>query len=230
MASQPDTVADRYCYTREEVQFRYQRRTRSVLRLLRGAGLLPLSNSRILDVGCGRGDWLADFEMWGAGRAGLAGIECEPARAQATRARFAALRDEHGAIQEMGADIRHGDASVLPWPDQRFDLVVQSTLFTSIPEASNREQIASEMIRVLRPHGAILWYDFTYDNPANRAVRGVSLPEIRRLFPGFHLRSKRITLAPPLARLIVPWSWHLAEALEGLQLLNTHVLAVLRRT
>lgn len=230
MASPPDTVADRYAYTREDVQFRYQRRTRSVLRLLRDAGLLPLSKCRILDVGCGRGDWLADFEMWGARRADLAGIDQDPVRARAAHARFAALRDESGVVDAPGADIRQGDASMLPWPDQSIDLVVQSTLFTSVLDAATREQIAAEMMRVLRPNGAILWYDFTYDNPANRAVRGVSLPEIRHLFPGFHLRSTRITLAPPLARRIVPWSWHLAEALEGLRFLNTHVLVVLRRT
>jgi hypothetical protein len=83
---------------------------------------------------------------------------------------------------------------------------------------------------VLRPDGAILWYDLRVDNPRNPNVRGVRGAEIRALFPDFRLRLRRVTLAPPHARRLVPRSWLLAGLLERFVVLNTHYLGLLRRT
>jgi hypothetical protein len=73
----------------------------------------------------------------------------------------------------------------------------------------------------------ILWYDF-WLNPTNKQTRGIRPPEIRRLFPGCGFEFHRITLAPPLARRIVPISWLLAALLEKLKLLNTHYLVAIQ--
>jgi hypothetical protein len=56
------------------------------------------------------------------------------------------------------------------------------------------------MIRVLRRKGAVLWYDFAYNNPRNPDVHGVGAREVRALFPGFDASLLRVTLAPPIAR------------------------------
>jgi hypothetical protein len=85
------------------------------------------------------------------------------------------------------------------------------------------------MLRVLKPDGVVVWYDFLFDNPRNANVRGVNAGEIRRLFAGCRLDLRRITLAPPLARRIVPLSWSLARFLEHLRILNTHYLSVIRK-
>jgi hypothetical protein len=38
-------------------------------------------------------------------------------------------------------------------------------------------------VALAAPGGAVLWYDFTVDNPRNRDVRGVPLSRLRALFP-----------------------------------------------
>ena len=83
------------------------------------------------------------------------------------------------------------------------------------------------MIRVLHPGGMILWYDF-WLNPTNPQTRGIRPSEIRRLFPGTLVELHKITLAPPLARRIVPLAWGLAFFMESLKIFNTHYLAAIR--
>ena len=183
--------------------------------MLRSAGLLPLAGRRVLDVGCGSGQGLADFETWGASRDHLAGIDLLPDRVAAASARLA------------GADLRVGDASALPWEPGSFDVVFQGTMFSSILDASMKAAVAREMTRVLAPGGAIAWYDFFVDNPRNRAVRGIGRRELASLFPGFELRLRRVTLAPPLARRVAPRLPLLALAAEELRVLNTHYAGVL---
>ncbi len=125
------------------------------------------------------------------------------------------------------ADIRLDDAVEIPWDDESFNLVVASTVFTSILDQNVRRLIASEIIRVLAPRGALLWYDFAFNNPRNRSVQGISRQEIRDLFPELNGKIRSITLAPPIARVIAPRSWPLATFLEAIPLLRTHLLAVL---
>jgi ubiquinone/menaquinone biosynthesis C-methylase UbiE len=110
-----------------------------------------------------------------------------------------------------------------------FDIVLQSTVFTSILQDEMKRAVASEMARVLKSEGIILWYDFFYDNPKNPNVKGVKSEEIHRLFPNFHIKLERITLAPPLGRRIVPISWTGAMILEKFKVLNTHYLGVFTR-
>lgn len=221
--------AEQYLPTQPGELFILQERVRVLYRLLRAEALLPLHDKRVVEVGFGTGTWLAEFEAAGVRRENLAGMELSPERAAVARARFAALRDETGKLIEPGPDLRIGDASDLPWPDNSFDLVLQSTVFTSILDFGMRQAIAAEMMRVTRPDGAILWYDFFVDNPRNAAVRGVRANEIRALFPRWRVRLQRITLAPPLVRRIAPKSWALAYVLGLTRLLNTHYLGVIRR-
>jgi hypothetical protein len=90
-----------------------------------------------------------------------------------------------------------------------------------------RQLLADEIVRVLAPGGALLWYDFAYDNPANANVKGIKRAEVRRLFPSLRGRIKAVTLAPPLARLLAPRAWTLATLLEAIPLLRTHLMGVL---
>ena len=208
---------DRYSLGNTGALFIYQQRVREVTRLLTRTGYFPLTDVRILDVGCGRGGWLVDFESWGASQSNLAGIDIDPRRISRARER---LRD---------ADIRQGDGGSLPWPDGSFDLVLQSTVFTSILDGEVKRRVAQDMARVLAPSGGVLWYDFHRDNPRNPDVRGVRSAEIRELFPGFEIPLRRVTLAPPLSRRLARFSWTGALVLERLRFLNTHYLGLLRR-
>jgi SAM-dependent methyltransferase len=116
----------------------------------------------------------------------------------------------------------------LEFPEASFDLVHQSTVFSSILDADVRMQIAREMLRVLKPGGSVLWYDFFVKNPRNLDVQGMSKKEILRLFPNCDVILRRVTLAPPLARALAPRSWLLGTFLTMLRILNTHYLALVR--
>jgi SAM-dependent methyltransferase len=203
-----------------------QVRERLLLAELERAGALPLGERRVLDVGCGSGQWLADFQTWGAARERLAGIELDPEAVTAARARLA----PGGAGPAGGeADIREGAAGDMPWPDESFDIVLQATMLSSILDGAMRRQVAAEMMRVLAPGGVILSYDMRIENPRNPNVRAVPQDELAQLFAGMEVRTRRVTLALPIARRLVRVSWPAAAALERTSLANTQLLAILRR-
>jgi ubiquinone/menaquinone biosynthesis C-methylase UbiE len=141
-------------------------------------------------------------------------------------------------VEEYAAEARHlsphikimqGNAAALPFADASFDLVHQATVFTSILDPKMKQAVASEMLRVLSPGGLILWYDFFVDNPRNQDVRGVTKKEIRELFGGCELKVRRITLAPPIGRIVTRFSplWYLV--LSNLKLFCTHYLVLMKK-
>ncbi len=193
-------------------------RRRMAATLLHRAKIFPKAGDRCLEIGYGTLGWLGDLISWGVRETDLHGIELDPVRAQE-------------AQQSLPmADLRVGDATNLPWADESIHLVIASTVFTSILESEVRRVAAAEIVRVLAPGGALLWYDFAVNNPNNRQVRRVTRKELKDLFPQLHGEIKSLTLAPPLARLIAGRSWTLATLLEAFPPLRTHLLAVLLKS
>ncbi len=197
--------------------FMIQRRQRLVREILAESFPGGLKDVRLLEVGCGGGQWLAEFTAFGFRPANFAGMDMDASRIEAAKERIPT------------ADLRVGDACELPWPDRSFDVVFQSTLFTSVKDSGKKEKIASEMKRTCKDQGFILWYDFKYDSPSNPDVKGVGRAEICELFKPWICKIRSVTLAPPLARLIAPISWSLAEDIESfLPFLRTHLIATIR--
>jgi SAM-dependent methyltransferase len=208
-------LEDRYAPFEPANLLRTQTLERACAEALRGAGLLPWRDGRALDVGCGGGWWLRTLLRWGAPPSALAGVDALPEAARAAQG-------IHPAI-----GVTRAAADALPFPDGSFALVSQFTVFSSILDAAVRRRAAAEMLRVLRPGGTVLWYDFTA-NPLNRDTRGIGAREAARLFPDCRVSIRRLTLAPPLARVVSPRSWLAATLLEGLPPLRTHLLLVAR--
>lgn len=207
-------VGDRYSLLRPEVWQAVQERERVLLDLLARHLTRPLSTLDVLEVGCGSGDNLLGLLRLGFDPARLVGSELLPERAMQARRRLPAAVAVH-----------EGDALALPYKDGRFDLVLQFTVFSSLLDDAFQQRLAAHMWRWVRPGGAVLWYDFTFDNPGNADVRGVPMARVRALFPEAAIDARRVTLAPPLARAVVrlhPAAWRLANALP---LLRTHRLA-----
>jgi ubiquinone/menaquinone biosynthesis C-methylase UbiE len=127
------------------------------------------------------------------------------------------------------AELIEANAEELPFPESVFDLVGLFTVLSSIGAPDVRRNIANEAIRVLRPGGAVLWYDMRVANPWNRHVQPVSRAALERLFPGFALAVVPMTLVPQVARRLGPLTSVLLPLLHALPFLRTHWLGILRK-
>jgi len=115
----------------------------------------------------------------------------------------------------------------LPWNDGAFDLIVVSTVFSSILDPLVKRVLADEIVRALAPKGVVIWYDLAFNNPANQNVRGIKREEVTNLFPSLDCKLRRVTLAPPIARAVVPISEKIGAILDGLPLLRSHLIGSL---
>lgn len=174
------------------------------------------ADPRLLDVGCGPGR-LATVTRDAGTRVSFTGLDLLPEMLEAARqaAPFASW------VQ--------GSADRLPFPNGSFDIVVASTLFSSLPSKSLEAATAAEIRRVLAPDGCLVWYDLRYASPANRSVHPVSRRRLRQLFPGWRAELRTITLLPPLARSLGPATGVVYPLLERLPLLRSHLVGRLRR-
>lgn len=199
---------------RPEVKLARQERLQVLAALLRQHACRPLAELTLLEVGCGHGDNLLDLIELGFAPAHLLANELLPERAAAARTHLpAAVR------------LLEGDALALPLAAGSLDLVLQSTVFSSLLDPGFRARLAAQMWAWLKPGGAVIWYDFTVDNPRNADVKGMPMAEIRRLFPAATIDARRVTLAPPLARGAARLHPALPALLNTLPLLRTHRLA-----
>ena len=207
-------AADRYSPLQPAVLMLLQERQRALRRRLAAQGITDLAPLRVVEVGCGSGGNLLELLRLGCRPEHLQGIELLPDRhAQGRQVLPAALR------------LWLGDAVTAPVDDASQDLVMQCTVFSSLLDDAFQQRLADAMWRWLRPGGAVLWYDFTVDNPRNRDVRGVPLARLQALFPQGRIQSQRVTLAPPLARMLCRVHPSLYTAFNLLSVLRTHVLA-----
>src|SRR5262249_26517482 len=95
--------------------FIQQERERRILELLRKARMEDLSQLKILEVGCGTGDLLREFTQWGARPQNITGIDL--------------LADDIAVARALCAPavrLDVGSAAALPYPDESFDIVLQS--------------------------------------------------------------------------------------------------------
>ena len=198
---------------RPEVYLAAQERHRRIAQgLVRHFGM-DVGGLRALEVGCGAGGNLLELIALGFRPEHLIGNDLLPERIAVARERLPAA-----------VTLLPGDALALDVAPGSLDIVYQSTVFSSILDAGFRAALAQRMWEWLRPGGAVLWYDFAFDNPANRDVRGVKPAEIRRLFPRGTVHARSVTLAPPIARQLAPVHPILYTLANAITLLRTHRL------
>ena len=213
-ARRPDAAHDaRYRMLNPAVWRSVHERQRALLGLFARAGIADLSKLSLLEVGCGGGGNLLELLRMGFAPEHLFGIELLPGRcAQARNGLPAALALLEGGAVHAGLE----PASL--------DIVYASTVFSSLLDEAFQQRLAEAMWRWLRPGGAVLWYDFTVDNPRNADVRGVPIRRVRALFPEGRIDARRVTLAPPIARAVCRIHPALYTACNALPLLRTHLL------
>ncbi len=192
-------------------------RRRLAAKLIEDAGWVPLSKGRVLEVGCGAGSELAWMLELGASPTNLVGVDLLLDRVAAARRTYPQL------------EFHVGNAEPLEFPDRRFDLVMAFTVFTSILDESMARNVASETQRVLKPGGGLLWYDFRYNSPANRNVRGVGSKRVHDLFPDLKGDLQTVTVLPPLARRLGPLTGRAYPVLASVAPLRSHLMGLLRK-
>jgi len=196
----------------------WQERQRAMLRMFAQQGCTDLASLDLVEVGSGGGGNLLELLRLGFTPSRLAGVEL--------------LADRHAAARAVlpaAVALTHGDALAFLQQSPRCDIVYQSTVFSSLLDAAFQQRLADAMWAAVKPGGAVLWYDFTYDNPRNPDVRGVPLARIRALFPQARLSVRRVTLAPPIARAVCRVHPALYTLLNTLPPLRTHVLCWLAK-
>jgi SAM-dependent methyltransferase len=183
--------ADRYSMLQPDVWQSVQERQRAMLRLFRERGWSTLSDLRLLEVGCGAGGNLLELLRLGFVPQNLRGVELLPER-------YAQAR----AVLPEAVILNQGDALQLELPAASHDIVFVSTVFSSLLDDAFQQRLAAALWAWVKPGGGVLWYDFTVNNPRNPDVRGVPLQRVQALFPQGHTTYRRVTLAPPVARVV----------------------------
>lgn len=195
-----------------------QEKERALVRWIEKARLAPVSDLRLLEIGCGSGSNLMQFLQLGFLPENIVGNELLAERAAIAR-----------HFLPADTQILTGDASSLDLPDASFDVVLQSTVFTSILDNTFQERLAGRMWSLAKPGGGVLWYDFVYDNPRNPDVCGVPLRRVRELFPQGEMTAWRLTLAPPISRFVTRLHPSLYTVFNALPFLRTHVLCWIKK-
>jgi SAM-dependent methyltransferase len=197
---------------------RFNGRNEVLLRMLARHGVRTLSGLDILDFGCGDGQMFPVWISWGAAMDRIVGTDVRPDVVDAAKAHWPTI------------DMRLDLPGQLSAEDRTFDFVAACTVFSSVVNTDDRAVAARNIDRVSRPGALVVMYDFVVPSPTNSEVRPVRLSEIRALFPGWQVRTRRTTLAPLVTRRIPPSLLGLLEPhLEVLRVANTHRLTVLRK-
>lgn len=209
----PVAQDERYASGNQYMQFVIQERQTNYAALLRKV-FSDFSNVRLLEIGAGSGSNLLFYKQLGIKPEHIVANELISERVNM-------LRTNHPDVLVLD-----GDATLLSKEQiGQFDIIFQSTVFTSILEASFRKKLANNMMHLLKENGVILWYDFVYDNPSNPDVKGVSVRELKALFPGLHWEIKRVTLAPPIGRRVKG----AYAVFNAFPFLRTHIVALGRK-
>lgn len=167
---------------------------------------------KILEIGAGSGNNLLFFQQLNIAPENIYANELLDDRVETLRKNL------------PGINIFPGNALQLNFKNE-FNIVLQSTVFTSILDNAFREKLAAKMFDMIKPGGIGLWYDFIYDNPKNKNVKGVSKTEIKKLFPFANkIQFYSVTLAPPIGRKAGKF-YNLINFL--FPFLRTHVIAVI---
>lgn len=229
MKNESDLIAKRYAKRKNISNNRYsmlnpsvwmgvQERQRALIKILNSKITKPLKDITVLEIGCGGGANLLELMRLGFSPEKLIGNELLPERINILRKNLPSL-----------CKIEEGDASLLEYADESLDLIYQSTVFTSLLDDKFQEKLAKKMWEWVTPGGGIIWYDFIYNNPSNKDVRGVPLSRVKTLFPDAIITTQRVTLAPPLSRRVTKIHPSLYTIVNTLFFLRTHVLCYIQK-
>jgi ubiquinone/menaquinone biosynthesis C-methylase UbiE len=209
---------DRYSMLNPAVYMGQQEKERKLIKWIKWAGMEPVEMKKVLEIGCGSGTNLLKLVQLGFNPENLIGNELLHERVNLAR-----------KLMPSAIKIIAGDALLLDFEDDYFDIVFQSTVFTSILNDEFQKKLSERMWRWVKPGGGILWYDFIYNNPNNPDVRGVSIKRLKALFPSGKFKIWRLTLAPPISRFVTKIHHQFYNVFNMFPFLRSHILCWIKK-
>jgi SAM-dependent methyltransferase len=170
---------------------------------------------KLLEIGAGTGNNIFIFKRIGLKWDNIYANELLPDRFNELRNTFPMIKTYEGDACGIENNMENS-----------FDIVFQSTVFTSVLNPDFKVKLADKMWSLLKPGGIILWYDFAFDNPRNKDVKGIKRYEITRLFShSKRINFQRSTLAPPIGRKVK----NLYPFFNIFPFLRTHLIAEIEK-
>jgi ubiquinone/menaquinone biosynthesis C-methylase UbiE len=211
--------ANKYSILQPYIYKGEQEKERVFIKWIKSCNLEPLENKSLLEIGAGYGSNIMQLMRLGFLPNMITANELLPERVHELKKRLPA------SIQIM-----EGNALELDVKENFFDIVFQSMVFSSILDENFQNKLAEKMWNITKKGGGILWYDFTFDNPWNKDVSGVTYNRVKELFPYGQIKKWRITLAPPLSRLVTKVHPVFYDLFNLFPFLRTHILCWIKKT
>lgn len=149
-------------------QLFYEHHRKSLIRAINRLDI-NLDSLKILDIGCGDGNWLRMLVDLGANPQNLTGIDL-------SEKRINVAKQSNPAINWI-----HGQEENIPLLSQGYDLVMQIVVFSSILNQELSKDLASEIYRLTKIGGYIVWLD--HKKSFNEKLSGYSKTQILDYFP-----------------------------------------------
>jgi SAM-dependent methyltransferase len=224
-----DNIKKRYSRRENISSFKYsplnpamymmqQEKERAIIKWLQEFYPTSANQLRLLEIGCGIGMNLNQFIKLGFNPEFLIGNELLQERVLTAKKNLPA-----------STKIFEGNALELDFTSQTFDIIFQSLVFSSILNGQFQIELARKMWDWTKVGGGILWYDFTYNNPQNKDVRGVKFKRVKELFPKGDIKKWKITIAPPLSYIITKIHPSLYNVFNLIPFLRTHILCWIKK-
>ncbi len=211
---QRDLAGLRSFYKWDESSAEYQtaiKRRLLVSALKRYVSSNSLADKTAVDIGCGTGGLIRQLCEWGLDPENAVGTEfLEDRLTEARRLSPPGVKWHLGGVD---------------FDNKKYDLIFAQTVFSSILDYDERRVLATDMLNKLNDGGAIIVFDFRYNNPSNSNVKKVSKRELIEYWGAKNIFYKTGMLAPPISRSFVGSNYLLAELLTTLlPFLRTHFI------
>lgn len=151
---------------------------------------IQLNEASFLEVGAGHGFNVHFFLEKGILESNCRLIEPDEARFRELSSQFPSAQCDHSEFK----------ASML---NSTYDVILISLVLSSVLDDKKLNEIVAGSFEKLNPGGVMIIYDFKFNNPKNKKVRGVSVMQLKKLLKGrAQIQSSAVSLAPPVGRRI----------------------------
>lgn len=210
---------DAWSPLKSEIEFWHRMRLFAAMRWCLNQMTMPISNLRVLDVGCGVGHSTRTLIEFGIKPENVLGIDLRPTAIEYARSLNPAIQFE--VVRDFG-----------DWPNpESFDLCMQCTVFSSLEGIERRLLLADKMVDMTQHNGFIFWWDLIYAN--NFAGSDILVPE-EYFHNAIMINKTPVSLKPTLMESIIYRSTLSTKFLSMVQdfvgYKKTHIMALFQKS